>query len=287
MMIEKTVELWVKHPEYDFIEGSSFGRVRTLDRIVVDRNGNKHRKKGMILTPCNRGNGYLQVSFGKDGKHFVKKLHRLIAECFIPNPNHLPEANHRDNDPLNNVPSNLEWCTKQYNIAYRERFGTSAAEALGCPIIAYNLETLEESHFESQRGAERELGINQANIDCVLKGKRSQAGGYYFVEDIGDDTKVDKDKFREIKANMRFLGGLIAVNLDNRTPLQFFSQCEAARKLGVDQRNINAVIKGRQKTAHGYWFTNADSNATEATRSKFGDEVANKVEDLTNKKQLI
>ena len=48
-------------------------------------------------------------------------MHRLVAEAFIPNPNDLPFVNHIDEDKLNNVVDNLEWCTRQYNNNYGRR----------------------------------------------------------------------------------------------------------------------------------------------------------------------
>lgn len=49
-------------------------------------------------------------------KHKVISIHRLVATAFIPNPNNLPQVNHKDGNPQNNDVSNLEWCTNQYNV---------------------------------------------------------------------------------------------------------------------------------------------------------------------------
>lgn len=51
--------------------------------------------------------------------------------------------------------SNLEWCTHQYNEAYKKNFGTSQAELLGKTVFAVNLETLKVLHFETQAEAAR------------------------------------------------------------------------------------------------------------------------------------
>ena len=50
-------------------------------------------------------------------KSFVT-IHRLVAIAFIPNPDNLPEVNHRDEDKTNNRVENLEWCSREYNASY-------------------------------------------------------------------------------------------------------------------------------------------------------------------------
>lgn len=63
-------------------------------------------------------NGYEVVSLCRGGKCETKKVHRLVAEAFIPNPDKLPYINHKDENKTNNIPDNLEWCTPRYNILY-------------------------------------------------------------------------------------------------------------------------------------------------------------------------
>lgn len=73
-----------------------------------------------ILKPKVTKKGYLQVHVGgREGTY--KQLHRIIAEVFIPNPNNLPQVNHKDDNKLNNSADNLEWCTNKYNANYGNR----------------------------------------------------------------------------------------------------------------------------------------------------------------------
>ena len=73
---------------------------------------------------------------------------------------------------------------------------------------------------------------------------------------------------------------VIAVNLKTSEVFLFESQSEAARQLGVYQGNIGSVIKGKQNKTGDFWFCKADENTVEKTRAKFGDNVAEKVEEL-------
>lgn len=65
--------------------------------------------------------GYQLVNLCVDGKKTTEKVHRLIAQKYIPNPNNLPQINHIDGKKENNNVSNLEWCTNKMNIEHSNR----------------------------------------------------------------------------------------------------------------------------------------------------------------------
>lgn len=70
------------------------------------------------IKPTKNSKGYLIVGLCKERKRKNWLVHRLVAESFIDNPKNLPEINYKDENPLNNVMSNLEWCTHKYNMNY-------------------------------------------------------------------------------------------------------------------------------------------------------------------------
>lgn len=193
--MNNSVESWERHPDIGIIEVSNFGRVRTLDRIVP-RGKYTQFVKGLILKQYDNGNGYLHVVLGMNGKTVTKKVHRLVAETFISNPDNLTEVNHKDCNRANNNVENLEWCTRSYNRQYREKYGVSQTEALGNPVFAINLTTLEVSHFRSQSEASRELGVFKQNVNNVIKGIIKQTGGYLFVNDDGHSVDVVNHKIK-------------------------------------------------------------------------------------------
>jgi len=194
-MIEK--EIWKALPGVPGIEVSTFGNVRTMDRVISSEKYTRFQK-GQVLKPCD-AKGYLLVGIKINGKLFKRGVHRLVAQTFILNPDNFPEVNHKDCNRKNNNVYNLEWCTRQENIAYRDKLGhTARNNAPKSPVFAVNLKTLEVLRFCSQREAGRELGINQCDVNAVLKGRQKTAHGFWFVNDDGHAIDVVKSKLHDI-----------------------------------------------------------------------------------------
>ena len=84
----------------------------------VSNSGEVRNSKGRILKPEYSNNGYACVHLRKDGKNKKYRVHRLVAQVFIANPDDLPEVNHKDENKANNHVSNLEWCDHIYNSHY-------------------------------------------------------------------------------------------------------------------------------------------------------------------------
>ena len=111
-------EIWKDIEGYEGLyQVSNLGRVKSLERI--DRLG--RLKPGVILRPKVERGGYLLVGLHKEGKQKMFLVHRLVAHAFIPNPEGLPEINHRDEDKTNNLVDNLEYCDRKYNMNYGTR----------------------------------------------------------------------------------------------------------------------------------------------------------------------
>ena len=83
----------------------------------------KHLRTGHIKTPgLNKTGGYYVVNlYDADGRARRPLVHRLVALTYIPNPDNLPQVNHKDENKLNNHVDNLEWCTASYNLNYGTR----------------------------------------------------------------------------------------------------------------------------------------------------------------------
>lgn len=104
------------------------GRVWRPEMVRVRRDGiARTHRAGWVSTrtrraPKGEGGGYVYVDLWVDGRRQTWLLHRLVATCHVPNPDRLPQVNHRDGVRSHNCASNLVWVTASDNQkhAYRE-----------------------------------------------------------------------------------------------------------------------------------------------------------------------
>ena len=125
--------------------------------------------------------GYLRTALSLNGKQKLCAIHRLVAMTYIPNPNNLPEVNHKDENKLNNSINNLEWCDRKYNINY----GTTIERAIetqrkNSPFNKKVLCVETGIIYFSAQEAKRQTGVDNGSISKVCNGKRNVAGGYHW-----------------------------------------------------------------------------------------------------------
>ena len=130
-------------------------------------------KRKKFLKPLVDKNGYLRIMLCKDGQRKMYSLHRIVAEAYIPNPENLPQVNHKDENKTNNCLQNLEWCDAKYNINYGTR-----NEKTKKPILQFDL----DGNFIREWSSATDVGKEvQGNICNCLKGKLPSAYGFKWV----------------------------------------------------------------------------------------------------------
>lgn len=174
-----TKEVWRDISGYvGLYQVSNLGRVRSLDR--VDMRG-CHVKERVLAGGLDKG-GYRLVVLCRDGKQKTYKVHRLVAEAFLSNPDNLPEVNHKDEDKTNNTVSNLEWCSRSYNINYgtrNKRARKAITRTQGKPVYVTS-PSGNRYCFDSTRKAARLLGLSSGHISDCLNGKLKHHHGFTF-----------------------------------------------------------------------------------------------------------
>jgi hypothetical protein len=139
------------------------------DGVVISKRFNRPLKQ------YQNKDGYMMCALQKDGKSKQVRVHRLVADAFIPNPDKLPQVNHKDGNKTNNYIDNLEWVDNSRNIMHRYyNLGLGTMRKVKCVETGVV--------YTSQREAERLTGINSANISscCTHRPKYHTAGGFHW-----------------------------------------------------------------------------------------------------------
>lgn len=133
------------------------------------------RRHLMKFTPDK--DGYLQVGLYKDKKCKKRKVHRLVAEAYLPNPNNYDCINHKNENKTDNRAENIEWCSKAYNNAYGERVKTIPQKKKR-PIVQKTLAGEPIKVWESASDAGRTKEYTQSGISLCLTGRNKTYKGF-------------------------------------------------------------------------------------------------------------
>jgi hypothetical protein len=109
-IILNAAEKWCNITDFPNYSVSNFGRIR-------------NNTTNVLLKMQQNERGYWIINLYNCGTRKVKRVHRLVAEAFIPNPFNKPEVNHKDGNTANPYVGNLEWSTKIENMEHASREG--------------------------------------------------------------------------------------------------------------------------------------------------------------------
>ena len=137
----------------------------------IDNSGNVYSKRtNKILSQGTDTNGYKFVILCNNGKRKCKRIHRLVAEAFLPN-NFYTEVNHIDENKSNNSVENLEWCDRKYNCNYRNKNKNIMKK-----VICVD----ENKEFNSIKECAKYYGVTSGMICKVLNGTFKTTHGLSF-----------------------------------------------------------------------------------------------------------
>ena len=138
----------------------------------VSSHGNvRNNKRSKILKVTKDKDGYCRAMLRNEGVGVTVRVHRLVVEAFIPNPDNKPTVDHIDRNRSNNTVTNLRWATRQEQCGNR-------VDSKKTPIVATKNGTTIQ--FESQHLCTKMLGIRQGDINSCLRGRQKTAQGYSF-----------------------------------------------------------------------------------------------------------
>ena len=182
------METWKSVKGYEGLyEVSNLGNVRSLRY----NNTNKISPLKVYIEKA----GYARVSLSKNGKSKNKRIHRLVAEAFIPNMNSLPQVNHIDGNKLNNNVKNLEWCSASRNQKHKYEMGLMVCKTGKAHhrtgktgkenVTSKTVKCVTTGEiFDSAHDASRKYNLNFSNICSCCRGNRNYCGK------LSDGTKL-------------------------------------------------------------------------------------------------
>lgn len=127
-------------------------------------------KRKRFLSP-RLHNGYLRVTLSKNNVIKDFYVQRIVAEAFIPNPNNLPQVNHKDENKENNCVKNLEWCDATYNINYGTR-NSRMSKCVRCVELNKTYNSITE--------ASQDTKVKIQHISACLRGLQKTTGKYHW-----------------------------------------------------------------------------------------------------------
>lgn len=157
---------------------SSFGRVKSLRRRVSGRSN----KTIILRQHLNKNTGYLGVAISKESKLKTFDVHRAVAKYYLPNPNNLPEVNHKKGIKTDNRSIMLEWSTSSDNAKHKFALGlqtppwkgkTGKDHPLSRPVIQYGMNSEFIKKWDCLADIYRAFGFDMSAISaCCSKRKR-------------------------------------------------------------------------------------------------------------------
>lgn len=179
-------------------------------RYTINQNGDIYcvpLKKA--IKPQIDKKGYLRARLtAPDGHRVTVKIHRVVAELFIPNADNLPCVNHKDEDKTNNNYNNLEWCTWAYNNNYGtriQRLHANLYPKISNPVCQYDRNGTLIAIFESVNQAAVSTGLSAPSISKVCeKIKRHRTCGGFIWRYKCDVAPKAGDDRRDYKRLLTF-----------------------------------------------------------------------------------
>lgn len=163
------MEIWKDVRGYEgTYQVSDKGNVRSLPISTKTK-----RFSGKELTQMIDCVGYKVVNLSRK----TYKVHRLVAEAFLDNPNGYPQVNHKDENKTNNDANNLEWCTAEYNNNYGTRNKRISLNG-GRPIVQFDLKGNEVKRWRSSASAARFYGVARTTITGCCAGRQHTSCGF-------------------------------------------------------------------------------------------------------------
>lgn len=155
-------------------------KIRDTD-YLVSRCGKVFSPRGKQLSTWVENNtGYTLVRIRRNKKPLCLRLHVIVGESWIPNPDNLPFVKHTNDDKTNNHADNLSWGRNRDNVQEGYDNGCYRFKTRSYAVSATNKSTGEMYEFKSLRQLSEVLGLHRKNVAAILAGNKKNTYNYEF-----------------------------------------------------------------------------------------------------------
>lgn len=236
-----------------YYEVSNLGNVRSISRKVREKSPKGgYFQEGRIVAKVLNKQGYLTVNLCRDEICITKTIHRLVAQAFLPNPDNLPQVNHKDEVKTNNRLDNLEWCTAKYNVNY----GTGIQrmqEGTRKPIYQLDKETKEIVKVWKWVGeVAKEYGCGSGRVFGWCQ-DYAEAEGYIWC--YAEDYKEGYWSGKTIKTIRSKSRKVYKIDPTTLKVLSEYATTDELRKDGFETTAVYNACEGKTRKHGGYFWS--------------------------------
>jgi hypothetical protein len=254
-------EVWKDFSLNDIYQLSNYGRLKIKERIEIipTKRSNKPYTahfSAKIKKP-QLGKHYYMASITINGKQKNMTIHRMVCMTFHDNPNNLPEINHKDENKLNNMAENLEWCNRLYNVRYGTGIKRMAVKMKNRKdqskkVYQFDFKGNLVAEFPSASEASRILGVTMMSIVGVCLGKRFSIKGYIWSYNKNKTEIMDRISKMNNSYRSSVYNIICQYSLDGKFIAEYENVTNAANKSGVKACYISRCLHNKRKSGGGY-----------------------------------
>ena len=226
-------EFWIRSKSYPKHDVSNTGKVRVAE-------SSKPSNIGRILSQKTDKDGYKSVAINRT----TVRVHRLVAEVFIPNPNNNEVVHHKDNVKHNNDASNLEWVTISYNTSHAHFAGT--LKSYTAKPLKVSIKGEDVATYKSGTACAESVGVSRSVVEKCLK-EGTKLLGFIELEEVDEISHNRTTPLFSVKFPRRTPFNPIKIIFDDGSDLIVSGAPELSSVWGIHKTQVYRIIKGQ------YW----------------------------------